>query len=95
MSKIIGAQPKLSSDQIQIVDVLKETLAMALEGKINTLGIVACLEDGPATLVGGRNAAALNIGIDHLKHKILMATFEAGEDTVQRVAPHIIKPRGN
>ena len=94
MSTIIGMQPKLNADQIQIVDALKEALALALEGKIHTMGIVLCFEDGPATLVGGRNAGALNLGIDRLKAEVLAATFNAGGETVKKAATSkIIKPR--
>ena len=84
----------LNQDQIEIVDALKEALAMALEGQIHTMGIVLCLEDGSATLMGGRNAAALNIGVDHLKAKILSATFDAGAKVVEKAnVSKIIKPR--
>ena len=91
---IITKPPPLTEDQIQIVDVLKEALAEALKGQIHTMGIVLCFGDGPATRVAGRNAAALNIGLDHLKMQVLQATFEQGQKKVENaVAAKIIKPR--
>lgn len=89
---IIG-QP-INEDQVSIVNALKEALALALEGKINTMGIVLCFEDGPATLMGGRNAAALNIGLDHLKAKVLAATFDSGAKVVEKATvSKLWKPR--
>ena len=55
------------------------------------MGIILCFDDGPATLMGGRNAGALNLGIDRLKAEGLGATFNAGDKTVAKAS--IIKPR--
>jgi hypothetical protein len=91
---ILPPQSSLSQDQIAIVEVLKEALAQALEGKINTIGIVACFDSGFASVMGGSNAGGLNLGCDELKAKILAAVLAAGEKTVAKaVASKIIKPR--
>lgn len=62
---------KLSADQIEIVDMIKELLALCLEGKITTIGIVGCREDGFFTAMRGRQAADLNLACDELKKRIL------------------------
>ena len=93
---LTGPLPTLTQDQIQIVEILKETLAQALEGKISTIGIIACFEDGFASVMGGSAAGALNLGCDDLKIKILQAVVGAGQKKVESaVASKIIKPRGH
>ncbi len=72
--RIIGAP--MGEDQAAICDLLKETLAQALEGQIKTIAIVVCLEDGFASVMAGRQAAALNLACDELKAKILAAVTE-------------------
>lgn len=62
---------KLSDDQVEIVDMIKELLALCLEGKITTIGIVGCREDGFFTAMRGRQAADLNLACDELKKRIL------------------------
>ena len=91
MAKIIGIPTPLTEDQVQIVDILKETLAQALEGKINTIGIIACLENGLASVMGGTMAGALNLGCDDLKHKILDAVTKGTEERQSRRSS-IFKP---
>ncbi len=70
--KLITPQAQLSEDQIDIVDMIKELLALALEGKITTVGIVGCKEDGFFTAMRGRQAADLNLACDDLKAEILV-----------------------
>jgi len=90
---IIGAN-KLTEDQVQIVEILKETLAQALEGRINTIGIIACMDGGFASVMGGSNAGGLNLGCDELKAKILDAVIGSGNKQIQAaIASKIIKPR--
>jgi len=55
---------------VAIVDLIKEALAQALEGNVKTIGIVACLEGGFASVMAGRHAADLNLACDDLKYKI-------------------------
>ncbi len=69
--KIIQPNKGLSEDQIDIVDMIKELLALCLEGKISTIGIVGCREDGFFTAMRGRQAADLNLACDELKKRIL------------------------
>ncbi len=70
-TKIIQPNKGLSEEQIDIVDMIKELLALALEGKITTVGIVGCKEDGFFTAMRGRQAADLNLACDDLKAEIL------------------------
>ena len=81
----------MSEEQIAIVDLLKEALAQALEGNIKTVGVVACLEGGFATVMAGRQAADLNLGCDELKRKILDAVTMGTEERQTRRSA-IFKP---
>ncbi len=82
-SKIIGLKPKLSEDQMAVIDVCKETLAQALEGNISSIGIIACMKAGYATIISGRQAADLYMGCSSLQRKILNKVEYAGEQKVQ------------
>ncbi len=81
----------MSEEQVAIVDLLKEALAQALEGNIKTVGVVACLDGGFATVMAGRQAADLNLGCDELKRKILDAVMEGTEERQTRRSA-IFKP---
>ena len=81
--KIIGMKPKLSQDQLAVVEVVKETLAQALEGNISSIGIVACMPKGYATIISGRQASDLYMGCASLQHKILNKVEHAGEDKMR------------
>ena len=78
MSKIIGIRPELSEDQKQIIDLLKETLAQAIEGNFHSIGIVVCMKTGYAHVMAGRQASDLNLGCDSLKAAILNSVESAG-----------------
>lgn len=82
MKKIIGTP--LSDAQIAIVDLLKETLAQALEGRINTIAIIACMEGGFGSVMAGSNAGGLNLACDDLKAKILEAVLEGTAEKQSR-----------
>lgn len=69
--KIVTPPKPLSQDQIAIVDMIKELLALCLEGQITTIGIVGCREEGFFTAMRGRQAADLNLACDELKKRIL------------------------
>ncbi len=68
---IITPNAPLTEDQVEIVDMIKELLALCLEGKITTIGIVGCREAGFFTAMKGRQAADLNLACDELKKRIL------------------------
>ena len=78
MSEPILINPKLSESQLACVDLLKETLAEAERGMINTIGIVVCMKSGYATVMAGTQAGDLNLGCDSLKKKILDAVEDNG-----------------
>lgn len=67
---IILPKTPLSDAQQDCVDKLKEALEQAETGRVSTVGIIVCFDDGPATVIGGSNAAALNLGIDLLKDEL-------------------------
>lgn len=79
---LIGEKKKLSEDQIAIVEICKETMAQALDGNISSIGIVACMKSGYATVVAGRQAADLFMGASSLQKKILDAVEEAGAQSL-------------
>ena len=96
MSNIIGAKPALNEDQIAIVEMLKETLAQALEGNFTTIGIVVCMKEGFASVMSGRDAGSLNLACDDLKFKILKAVTEGTQEkATRRSGPAILRPRGH
>lgn len=82
---------KLTQDQIEIVEILKETLAQALEGNFTTIGIVVCMKDGFASVMSGRQAADLNLACDDLKYKIHAAVTQGTEERLTRQSS-ILKP---
>ena len=88
-SKIIGLKPKLSEDQLAVIEICKETLAQALEGNISSIGIVACMPKGYATIVAGRQASDLHMGCSSLQNKILNRVERAGEDKLRHAAPDL------
>jgi len=91
--RIIGAEPKLTEDQIAIIDLLKEALAQALEGNIKTIGVIACMEEGFATVMAGRDAGSLNLACDDLKYKIHAAVTQGTAEKATRRGPTILRPR--
>ena len=67
---IILPTAALSDAQQDCVDKLKEALEQAEAGRVTTIGLVVCFQDGPASVIGGTNAAALNLRIDLLKSQL-------------------------
>lgn len=67
----------LDDNQIACVELLKEALAEALEGKVSCLGLVLCMQGGWASNLAGNRPGDLNLGCDDLKRKILEAVTES------------------
>ena len=82
---IIGVTPKLTQDQIAVIDICKETLAQALAGEISSIGIIACMKGGYATVMAGRQAADLFMGAGSLQRKILDAVEASGAEKVAKL----------
>lgn len=61
----------LTKDQEDCIFKLEELLKEVRKGNVHTIGIVACMRKGYAHLIGGTNAAELNLGLDSLKRQIL------------------------
>ena len=89
--KLITPQASLSEDQIDIVDMVKELLALCLEGKITTIGIVGCREDGFFSAMKGRQAADLNLACDELKKRILDEVLTGTAERQSRRSSSIIR----
>lgn len=68
---LISAKPPLTEDQEYCASLLREALALAEEGKVNSLCMVVCMEGGFATVMGGRRGADLHVGCHDLQAKIL------------------------
>ena len=81
----------LSEDQKACVEVLADALEMANVGRISSVAIVVCLDDGIATVIAGKNGGALNVGCDDLKHKIHASIFIDGN--VARKKASVIRVR--
>ena len=81
-------KPILGKAQQDCVDVLTDALEEAIKGRISSLGIIVCMDDGIATVMAGQNAGSLNLGCDKLKREIFGAIFEdrnAGRSRIMRV----------
>jgi hypothetical protein len=81
---------KLDEYQQACVDLLSDALENALAGRITSVAVVVCMDDGMATVMAGKNGAALNIGCDDLKKKIHAAMFEDGNVAAKKSS--IIQP---
>lgn len=92
----IGAKPGIigatnNPDQAQVIDSLKEALALALEGAVTSVGLIICMKNGYATHLAGRQASDLYMGCGSLQRKILSAVEESGEEVAaraERMADH-------
>lgn len=82
--KIITQPKTLTSDQIEIVDMVKELLALCLEGQISTIGIVGCKPEGFFHAMRGRQAADLNLACDDLKADILAEVKRGAAERASR-----------
>lgn len=78
------AKAPLSEFQQACVELLSDALEEAVKGRISSAAIVVCMDDGIATVMAGKNGAALNIGCDDLKKKIHAAMFEDGNVVAKR-----------
>ena len=87
-----AALPQLDESHQACVELLADALEEATKGRIKSCAIVVCMDDGIATVMAGKDGAALNIGLDDLKHKIHSAMFTDGN--VARKKSAIINPRG-
>lgn len=74
----LGHGPLLDDMQQACVDLLTDALEEAMKGRITSVAIVVCMDQGIATVMAGKNGGALNIGCDDLKKKIHAAMFEDG-----------------
>lgn len=78
-STAILGKRDLSESQVACIDLLKEALAEALEGKVYGVGIALCMDGGWATVMAGTRPGDLNLACDDLKRKILGAVTEGGK----------------
>jgi hypothetical protein len=88
---ILAAQPVFSPEQKSCIELLADALEEANKGRITSVALVVCMDDGIATVMAGKNGGALNIGCDDLKKKIHAAMFEDGN--VARKRSNILKVR--
>lgn len=81
---LIGQIPSLGKNQQACVDVLSDALEEAMKGRISSVALVVCMDDGIATVMAGTNGGALNIGCDDLKHKIHAEMFRPEKPRIVR-----------
>ena len=62
---------KLTDAQQDCVEKLEEALDEARKGLVDAVAIVLKMRGGYAGVLGGTDAAELNLGLDSLKRKIL------------------------
>jgi hypothetical protein len=89
---LLPEKPAMSAEQQACIDLLADALEEATKGRISSCAIVVCMDDGIATVMAGKQGAALNIGCDDIKHKIHAAMFLDGN--VARKKSSIINQRG-
>ena len=88
---LLSAAPPLDESRRACVDLLADALEEATRGKIKSVAIVVCMDEGMATVMAGKDGAALNIGCDDLKMKIHAAMFQDGN--VGRKKSAIVRAR--
>jgi len=81
---ILPVSKPLDEMQQNCVDVLTDALEEAVKGRISSVALVVCMDDGIATVMAGKNGGALNIGCDDLKMKIHAAMFEDKKPRIVR-----------
>lgn len=63
----------ISPESEACAELLQEALELAKEGKISSIGLIACLRDGFATVMAGKQASELFLASGALQRKILDA----------------------
>lgn len=81
----------LSEDRESVIACLSDVLEEATKGRISSVAIVVCMDDGIATVMAGKNGLALNLGCDNLKNKIHDAIFVDGNVAKAKKRPSIFK----
>ena len=71
---ILGGEPTLSTDQMDVIEVLGEALQQAKEGNIDAVAIIACMKGGYAPVMAGKRAGDLMLGTVRLQRMIDEAT---------------------
>ena len=73
LSPVLG----LTEVQKECVEVLRQALELAEEGKIHSVAVIACMDGGYAAVMGGKSPSDLNLGCDDLKGQILQGVHES------------------
>lgn len=68
----------LTESQQACVDLLTDALEEAVKGKITSLALVVCMNDGIASTMAGTQAGDLMLGIEQLRHNIRAEIFDRG-----------------
>jgi hypothetical protein len=85
------SKPAFSSQQIACIDLLKEALALALEGQIDCIGIALCMHGGYSSNIAGNRPAELMLATFDLQCQIREAT--QGGPKTQAIRSRIVKAR--
>jgi hypothetical protein len=81
----------LDAEQQQCVEALTDALDEAMKGRISSLALVVCMDDGMAPILCGKNAGGLNLGLDQLKEQIRCAIFEDGNVAARQKKSSILR----
>ena len=79
----------LTESQSACVELLEEALREARAGHINTIGIIAAMKTGYATVMAGHQASDLYMGCGSLQKKIMDAVEEGNVKRSNIIKPHI------
>lgn len=63
----------LTEEQQAVITLLEEALREAKAGHINSIGIIACMPTGFASVMAGKQAGDLYLGAGDMQRKILDA----------------------
>lgn len=81
MVKIIGA---LDEDQKAMIHLLEEAIKEVKSGHMKTVGIIACMDKGPAWVMAGSQAANLFLGASMMQDDI-KARLRENEGRIEQV----------
>jgi hypothetical protein len=80
---------QLGEEEAACRDVLREAIELAEEGKVKSVAVIVCFEDGIATVMAGKKAGDLFLGAACLQNKIREAVERGNVKYSER--PRIIK----
>jgi hypothetical protein len=89
------SHPPVVFDDMQqaCIDVLTDALEEAMKGRISSLALIVCMEDGIAPVMAGKNAGGLALGCLHLLREIDDEIFQKGNLASGKRKSNILRVR--